>query len=399
MQQSPESQWPLDPRVIFLNHGSYGSCPYPVQNAQDQLREQMEARPVEFLGRHLEELLDQARFDLSSFINCPNEDLAFVPNATYGVNSILRSMDFQPGDEILVTDHEYNACLNVVDFVARRAQVKVVVAKLPFPLQAPEEITQAVLSKVTKRTKVALLDYVTSPTGLVLPLADLIPQLRELGVRTLVDGAHAPGMLDLNLKELDADYFTGNCHKWVNAPKGAALLYVRPDLQGEVRPACISHGANSSRQDRSLFLQEFDWTGTIDPTAILSIPAALQFVEENVEGGWNSLREHNHQLALSARALLLKAMEIPAPAPDSMIASMVSLPLASDPDQLVEALSGWDPLQAALRDQFHIEIPVTAWGQNSCGQPHRAIRLSAQIYNRIEDYQSLAAALVDLGVH
>jgi isopenicillin-N epimerase len=396
MQQNLDSVWPLDPQVVFLNHGSYGSCPRPVLEAQNRLREQMEARPVEFLGRQLETRLDQVREELAEFVQCSADRLAFVPNATYGVNSVLRSLNLEPGDEILVTDHEYNACRNVVDYVAKRSQAKVVVVDLPFPLHHSETVVDRLLAAVTSHTRILLLDYVTSATGLVLPLLELVPKLRDFGVRILVDGAHTPGLLDLDLRHLHADYFTGNCHKWMNTPKGAAFLYVRPELQDEVRPACISHGANANRSDRSRFLTEFDWTGTMDPTAILCIPAAIHFVEELVEGGWPELRRRNRKLALEARALVLQALGMPAPAPDSMIASMVAFPLSPEPTQ-EPTPSGLDPLQAALREQFNIEIPVSTWGRNAAGHPHRTIRFSVQHYNTLDQYQLLADALLNLG--
>jgi isopenicillin-N epimerase len=397
MPSAQESPWLLDPSVTFLNHGSYGACPRPVIEAQTRFRQMLEARPVEFMGRKLEDRLDQASYDLANFVGADADDVVFVPNATYGVNSVLRSLELQPGDELLVTDQEYNACRNVLNFVAQRSGAKVVVAEIPFPLTRPEIVLQRVMERVTERTKILLIDHITSPTGMVLPIEQIIAPLRELGVRVLVDGAHAPGMLDLKLTELGADYYTGNCHKWMNAPKSVAFLWVRPELQKEVRPACISHGANSERSDRSRYLLEFYWTGTADPTAALSVPAAIQFVEDLLPGGWPALRERNRKLALDARALLLQSLGMPAPVPDSMIGSLVSLPLPAyqNPDQLPP--DGYDPLQVALRDQYQIEIPVMPWGFHSGPTRKRSIRMSVQAYNTIDDYQRLANALVELG--
>ena len=281
MKLDEAAAWPLDPSVTFLNHGSFGACPRAVLAVQQSLRDHLEARPVEFLARELEQRYDVTREVLGEFLGARPQDLVFVPNATYAVNSVLRSFPFDAGDEVLVTDQEYNACRNVLDYVAERAGCQVVVAPLPWPVASPEEILEALLARVTPRTRLLLIDHITSPTAIVLPMERIIPAMQERGVRVLVDGAHAPGHIELDLAALDADYYTGNCHKWINAPKGAAFLCVPERWQPEVRPACISHGANSPREDRSRYLVEFDWTGTMDPTAILAVPAAIQIVDEH----------------------------------------------------------------------------------------------------------------------
>src|SRR6266550_3303752 len=238
--------WTLDPAVAFLNHGSFGACPRPVLEAQQRLRERLERQPVRF----------------------------FVPNATTAVNAVLRSLALAPGDQLLVTDHAYNACRNVLDFVAAAARAEVVVVPVPFPLASADAVVEAVVARATPRTRLALLDHVTSPTGLVLPIERLVRELAGRGVDTLVDGAHAPGMLPLDLGALGAAYYAGNCHKWLCAPKGAGFLHVRRDRQGGVRPVVISHGANNPRTDRSRLLLEFDWTGSHDPTPYLCVPEA-----------------------------------------------------------------------------------------------------------------------------
>ncbi len=384
--------WRLDPGVDFLNHGSFGACPAPVLELQRQLRERMERQPVQFLARELEPLLDEARGQLAAFVGAAAEDLAWVSNATTGVNAVLQSLPFSPGDELLTTDHEYNACHNALEFAARRAGAAVVVVPVPFPIGSPDEVVEAVLSRVTARTRVALLDHVTSPTGLVLPVERLVRELAGRGVDTLVDGAHSPGMLDLSLDDLGAAYFVGNCHKWVCAPKGAAFLHVRRDLRERVRPAVISHGANSTRADRSRFHLEFDWVGTDDPTAVLCVPEAIRFMGGLLAGGWQELRRRNRQLALQARDELCRGLGLEPPCPDAMIGSMAALPLPPGPAGATASALYTDELQSALLRRFRIEVPIIPWP----APPSRLVRVSAQIYNRPEQYRRLVGALAEL---
>ncbi len=251
--------------------------------------------------RELEPLLDASRSALAAFVGAEAEAIAFVSNATAGVNAVLGSLDLAPGDTLLTTDHAYNACRNALDFHTQRRGAEVVVARLPFPLEDPEEIVESVLSCVTPKTRVALLDHVTSPTGILLPIERLVRELDARGVDTLVDGAHGPGMVVLDLERLGAAYYTGNLHKWVSAPKGAAFLYAREDKRATVRPTVISHGANSPRKDKSRYLLEFDWQGTSDPTAVLAVPDALSAMAALVPGGYPEVMQRNRRLALSAR--------------------------------------------------------------------------------------------------
>lgn len=382
--------WLLDPEVTYLNHGSFGSTPAVVLQHQHELQLRLEKEPVLFMVRELEGLLDDSRTRLASFLGVHRSDLAFVRNATAGVNAVLRSFRFSAGDELLTTNHEYNACRNVLEFVAQQSGARVVAASIPFPLMSEDEIVKSLMEAVTGRTRLLLIDHITSQTGLVMPLERIVSEMKQRRIDTLVDGAHAPGMLDLDIDALGATWYTGNCHKWICAPKGAAFLWSHPDRQHEIRPATISHGANSGRTDRSRYLIEFDWVGTDDPTAVLSIPRALDFMQSLLPGGWSELRERNRELALEGRRILCAALAIGEPAPASMIGSLAAVPLPDGlPGAAVPALYG-DPLQDRLYFDHRIEVPVIAWP----APPRRLLRISAQIYNGREDYERLAEALV-----
>ncbi|MFC2144365.1 aminotransferase class V-fold PLP-dependent enzyme [Acidobacteriota bacterium] len=385
-------RWLLDTEVVFLNHGSFGATPKTVLDEQTRIRLQIEREPLAFFDHDYLGELDQARAVLAGFLGARTDDLVFVVNATTGVNSVLRSLQLERGDQLLVTDHEYNACRNAIDAVAADRGAEVVVASIPFPLSGEGVVAEAVLEKVSPRTRVLLIDHVTSQTGMVLPLERLVKEVQARGIDVLVDGAHAPGMVALNLDSLGATYYTGNLHKWVCAPKGAAFLHVREDRREDVRPLVISHGANARPVKRSRFHLEHDWTGTRDPSAWLSVPAALREMESMVEGGWDEVRQRNRELVLEGRDILCDALAIEAPCPDSMIGSLASLPLPDGDSGSVNELFPFDRLQDRLLKEHRIEVPVIAWP----APPRRLVRISAQLYNSRWQYEALAEALVDI---
>ncbi|MFT7462447.1 MAG: isopenicillin-N epimerase [Pseudohongiellaceae bacterium] len=381
--------WSLDPDVSFLNHGSFGACPREVLAEQQLFRDRLEREPVRFFVRDYQELLDETRERLAAFLGAPSEELAFVTNATTGCNTVLRSLTLAAGDEIVVTDHGYNACRLAVDFVAERAGARVVVAKLPFPIAGPEVVEQALLAALTPRTRFVLIDHITSPTGLILPVERLVAALRQRGVFVMVDGAHAPGMLPLDLASLGADAYTGNAHKWLCAPKGAAFLHVRAEHHSWVRPLSISHGASAPSDQRSRFLQEFDWCGTADPSPWLSIPKSLEFMGALLPGGWTALRAQNRQRVLRGRQLLCDALGQEPPAPAEMIGSLAAIPLPPGPPRVGCGQWTIDPLAERLWQEQRIELPVSDWPSPQC----RLLRLSAQVYNEAEEYERLAEML------
>ena len=387
--------WALDPAVVFLNHGSFGACPRVVLDAQSALRAEMEANPVAFLARALEPWLDAARERLAEFVGAAPADLAFVPNATHGVATVLRSLRFGPGDELVATDHEYNAALNMLRVAAARDGARVVVARVPLPVGGPNEAAERVLAALGPRTRLLLVSHVTSPTGLVLPIERLVAEAEGRGVPVLVDGAHGPGMLPLDLAGIGASYYAGNLHKWTCAPRGAAFLHVRRDRQTAIRPLAISHGANDPRPGRSPFRREFDWTGTLDPTPYLLVPAALEAVGALAAGGWPAVMARNAGLAREARVRLVAAVGGRPLCPPAMLGSLAAVELPPDRGFAGRGPVDPDPLQARLFEELAIEVPIHPWPRDPGPgeRRRRLLRISAHLHNDPAEYAYLADGL------
>lgn len=386
--------WRLDPAIAYLNHGSFGACPEPVLAVQRELRDRLEREPVRFLDRDLPLLLDDARERLGAFLGADPDGLAFVPNATTAANAVVRSIQCSPGDELLTTDHEYNAILTTLRAVAARDGARVVLAALPFPVQDADTVVEAVLAAVTPRTRLAVISHVTSPTAIVLPVDRIVHELHARGIDTLIDGAHAPGMIPLELDALGAAYYTGNGHKWLCGPKGSAFLWVRDDRRPLVRPTVISHGANDPRTDRTRYRLEFDWMGTTDPTPALTLPAAIDWMAAQVPGGWPAVMAANHALALRARDAVVAALGVDAPVPDAMLGAMAAVPVPG-PATDERAATVHD----VLFDDDGVEVPFPTWpvrgARRRLDDPpaHVLVRVSAQRYVDADDIDRLASSL------
>lgn len=374
--------WTLDPQCAFLNHGSFGAAPRAVLERQQALRDRLERNPLRFLLDETPPLIERSRLAVAQLINAQPEDVVFVRNATAGVNVVLRSLRFEPGDEILYLDHAYNACANVVRFVAERWGAKPVAVRLPWPIDDAQQVTDAVLAAVTEQTRLAMLDHVTSVSGLVLPIADMVAGLKQRGVETLVDAAHAPGMVPVDMQAIGAAYYTANCHKWLCAPKSAAFLHVPKDKQDGLEPDVISHGSNAYGAGNADFQMRFHWLGTHDPTPVICIADAIAFLESLLPGGLNALMQRNHDMAVALRRVVCDAWGIAPPCPEAMLGSMATLPLFPGRPRWedAEATRHQDDIFGHVQRKLKVEVPLIDIG-NSPDTTVIHSRFSCQAYN------------------
>ena len=380
--------WILDSNITFLNHGSFGACPKLILDEQTKLRRSLESDPVTFMESTVRELWAESLVRLSKFINADSEGMTFVTNATSGVNTVLKSLNLKPNDEIIVLDHSYQACWNAVDFITKKTGAKTVVATIPFPIDSNEQIIEEILQRVTERTKLALIDTITSPTGLRLPFEELVNELQSRNVDVLLDAAHGPGIVPLDIKKMNPAYVTGNAHKWLCTPKGSAFLYIREDRRNRIRPLSVSHGASVSGTDQERFRFEFDWTGTQDPTSWLCIPSAIDHIGSMLSGGWPAIMDYNTNLAIQGRNLLLEVLGTRKPSPDSMIVGLAAVLLPGSGVLTNSALEP-DPLHTLLFEKYRIQVPVFGWPHHN----KRYLRIASYLYNSLEEYEYLAEVL------
>ena len=381
---APERLWGLDPELTFLNHGSFGAVPLAVLEAQSEWRRKLERDPIEMIARRMSELLEPPRWSAAELIGCAPEAVGFTANATGAINAVVRSMQFKPGDRLVAPNHVYNAIRQTLRWVAERDGAEYVEIELPLPVANADELADTFVDALPDRTRLCVIDEISSPTAIRFPIHRIIKACRELGAEVIVDGAHAPGMIDVDVtsqEALGALAWTGNFHKWCFVPKGCAVLHVHRDHRDSIHPSTISHFLGEG------FQREFEWQGTIDFTPWLTVPSALAYIEETF--GWDRLRTHNHDLATWAHAHLCERWGAAplTPLDGSLLGSMASV--VAPPD-LKSRLDSTEHLQHVLYDQFRIETPVHEWGDDWL------IRVSAQAYNRPEQYGQLADAVLEL---
>jgi len=383
--------WSLDPSVVYLNHGSFGATPKAVQEARRAWEERLEAEPVRFFVEDYWGLMDSVRAAIGELVKWPAECIVPVANATAGVAAVLTGLGLGTGDELLINQHEYPACRSNARAAGARTGATVVDASVPFPIRDEDEAVSAIMSRVTGRTRAALFSHVTSPTGLVLPVERLAAELESRGVFVLIDGAHAPGMIEgLDLSRINAHAYVANNHKWLCAPKASGFLAVRPDVRARLRPHVLSNFAESPRPGRDHFTTEFDYVGTQSVSAWLAVPDAIRCLNGLVPGGIDAVARRNRELCLSVRRALCGRWGVEAPAPESMIGSIATLLLPDAVGPIVPGLRYADALQEALVTAWNIQVPV--WF--APGTARRTLRVSCQLYNAPEQYEYLARAVL-----
>lgn len=369
----------LDPDVIFLNHGSFGAAPKPVMEAYRNWQLRLERQPVLFLGRELNGLLHESRIALGKYLNADAGDLAYIPNATHGVNIAAHSLKLKADDEILTTDHEYGACDYTWDFNCGKAGTKYIHQPIRLPVHSEEEIVEQFWLGVTPRTKVIYLSQITSPTALRLPVEQICQRAKETGILTIVDAAHSPGQIPVDLQALDADIVFGNCHKWMLNAKGSAFLYVKRNLQHLIEPLVVSWGYTPTPETTtgSRFIDLLQWTGTKDPSAALTVPTAIQFMQEH---NWHEVRNSSHNLLRQGIERICDLTNLPPlyPLDSDFYSQMGIAPLPA---------SNLSALKSRLYDEYKIEVPLIQW------QDKQFVRISVQGYNSQEDIDALVNAL------
>lgn len=376
-----KTEFLLNPDIIFLNHGSFGACPKPVFEVYQAWQRELECQPVEFLGRRFIELMAGARNALARFLCVGADDVVFFTNPTTAANMIARNLDLKPGDEILATDHEYGAMDRTWRYISAKTGATYVQQPIPLPLLNQDDFVDQLFVGLTSNTRVVFISHISSPTALIFPVKEVCRRAREAGLISIVDGAHAPGQIPLDLIDSGADLYIGACHKWLCAPKGAAFLYARPDIQPRLEPFVVSWGYDSEKPGTSQFIDYHEWQGTRDIAAFLSVPAAIEFQKK---WGWPDIRARCHQMASQTRLRVnhLTGQESVCPDSPDWFAQMTTIRLPAN--------VGTEQLKEDLYRDFHIEVPIFQW------QKQPMMRVSFQAYNDQSDADSLLEALACL---
>ena len=371
-------QFMLDPNVTFLNHGSFGACVKPVYENLLEWQTKMEQEPVKFFDDILFNALKASRRALGNYVGCSPDDLVYFPNPTTAINAVARSLKLKPGEEVLSTNHIYGALNRSWKYICAEKKARFIKVDIPFPIQSKEEFLDCFFNAVTNQTKVIFLSHITSMTAMKFPVEEVIQFSKEKKILTIIDGAHVPGHISLNIKKLDADIYTGACHKWMCTPKGISFLYVRKEIQENVHPLVISWGWESENPGSSKFLDWHEWQGTRDMSAFLTVPAAVKFMDDN---DWPNVSRKCREMVIQTRNQLLNYLNISPPCPDDWLGQMASIPLPFN--DAVE-------IKNALLNKYHIQVPIFTWE----GKVY--LRYSIQAYNSESDLEKLLSAIKEL---
>ncbi len=377
---SLRSHFLLRPDIAYLNHGAFGACPRPVFEAYQRWQLELERQPVEFLARRAQGLLEEARARLAAYLGCAADEVVYFPNPTTALNMVARSLPLRSGDEVLASDHEYGAMDRTWRFLCAKAGAAYIRQPIPLPVESAEAVVEALWRGVGPRTRVVFVSHITSPTALTFPVAEICRRARQAGLFTVVDGAHAPGQIPLDLQAVGADVYAGACHKWLCAPKGASFLYARRSIQSRLEPLVVSWGWQAEKPSPSQFVDHHEWQGTRDLAAFLSVPAAIDFQEQH---DWAEVRRRCHALVSRTRREIVAWSGLPALSPDGEV-WFGQMAAARLPETDVELL------QRRLYEKYRIEVPCLRWNNQAL------IRVSLQAYNEPEEAERLVEGLAEL---
>ena len=378
MHEKYKSLFSLDPEITYLNHGSFGACPKVIFDNLVSFQKKLEFEPVNFLDNHLYQYLKESRSALSNYINCDRDDIAFFPNPSTALNTLIRSLDLKSGDQILTTNHEYGALDKTWDFICKKTGAKYIKQNISLPLQSKKDFINTFIKGINKKTKVIFISHITSPTGLIFPIDKICKIAKENNLFCIIDGAHVPGHIDLDIKKLDPDIYTGACHKWMCAPKGTAFLYAKKEIQDYIDPLVISWGYKSDRPSHSKYLDYHQWQGTNDPSPYLTVPDVINFLNKH---NWNEVSTNCKKINIEAKALVTKSLNKRPLSSDEFVGQMTAIKIkCKDPIKLMEIL---------YRD-FKLVVPIVKWEENML------LRFSIQAYNSMEDIEKLIFAIKQL---
>ena len=366
----------IDPEVTFLNHGSFGACPKEVFNSLIDFQKKLEFEPVKHLAYDIYQYLKESRYALSEYVNCDKDDIAYFPNPSTALNTLIRSLDLKEGDQILTTNHEYGALDRTWGFISKKKGCEYKKLELEIPLTDKELIIESFKGAITKNTKVIYLSHITSATALILPVKEIIALAKEHGILSIIDGAHVPAHIDLNIKQLDPDFYCGACHKWMCSPKGVSFLYVKKKYQDMMEPLVVSWGYQAENPSHSQFLDYMQWQGTNDISAYLTIPDTLKFLKKH---NWTEKAQHCRALNIWAKNRICTALDTYATGNDQFLGQMTSIAYKLN-----------DPIQEQIDfySKYKIQLPFIKWNSKTF------FRISLQVYNSKEDIDYLIKSLL-----